>query len=183
MLPVILIIGYTISVIDTKKTHDEWLMPWMWFANIFRTVSWLWSAIMVGRVIPKQKGTGGDSEFMEVTKAMMKPALEYAKEKMIEEGVVYPDAYLHRSFDCENFAQAQKHYVDLYISRSFGIKGKGIPSIIIGYDKDSGGGHAIMQMLIDGRNTYYECYPTSDKFFGYELSLKEKRSITIVVTG
>jgi hypothetical protein len=183
IIPIVLIIGYVFSIIKLKNENDMWLLPHHWFLNVVHAVGILWSVIF-GRLLPKgEGGTSGDSQFMELKDHMVKEALDYANERMTEEGIVYPDAYLSRSFDCENFAFTKKVFMDLYISRNYGIKGKGVPVRVIGYDKDSGVGHAIVSVDIEGVTKYTDVYPSSGKFYGYDLTVPEISSIRPIYNG
>jgi len=178
-----LLIGYIFSVVIQKNEYDRWFLPNQWFMNFIRGLTVACKSLF-GVLIPKKrKVSAGDSKFGNVSTIMADEAIAYAKVKMIEEGIIYPDAYIHRAFDCENFAQAMKHYVDVFLSRNYGVKGLGFPTTVVGYDKDKGGGHAVLQIRIDGIPKWYNPYPNYDTFNGIELSINEISSISSVING
>ena len=171
--PIILLIFYIISVIRVRREMDIWLMPWIW-------VNGIWGSLFYANGI-KKDGSQGDASFMTLNQNIVSEAVEYSKAMMIQEGVVYPEQYIPEAFDCENFAQAMKHYIDLYIAREYGQDGYGIPTSVVGYLMDKGGGHAVVQILVDGKAQWWQPYPHIMKEM--KLSLREIGSLTPITSG
>lgn len=172
-IAILFIVFYAIGVVRIKHETGLWLMPWVWSQGIFLSLFGVFPRMRVGH--------SGDSEFMDLTLEMATEAHAYACEMMIQEGVVYPEAYVKRQFDCENFAQAMKHYFDIYISREYHREDKGVPTRIMGYRMDDGRGHAIMVAQVDGKSVYYNSYPKKGEIL--TLSLKEISTLEPVING
>ena len=167
------LIFYTIAVIQTKRSLDRWLLLWQWLDGIWKSLF----AILPGL----GERNSGDGVFMELSKEQVKEGLSRACYLMEIDGITYPEAYIKRAYDCENFAQAMKHHFDRYIATYHGIERRGIPTSVVGYTMEDGRGHAVLQITVEGQHKWYQPYPKH--FKEMELSLNEIKSLHPVTIG
>jgi len=182
----ILLIFYGIALFQLKRSYGVWLMPWTWINGIFKSFFGVVSS-------QKSAGSKGDNKWQKINSSKAEEVLDLARLAMINRGIIYvpkaeqtdinPGAYIPRSFDCENFGTAMKDEFDFAWSKKYGISGLGIPSIVMGYDRDKGGGHAVLQIKIDNTLTWWQVYPQAKYFKQMQLSLNEIRTLTPVTTG
>ena len=147
----------------------EYCMNWVWY------LGWSWK-VLRGRIIPKLLMFPADSKFATITQEQFKICMNEARDKMLIANITYPEHYLSKSFDCENFACAMKHYFDVAYFSRYGQEGLGTPTLLYPYYKDGNpeNGHCVLRVCIDGKMKWCEPYAEAKFFRVWELSAKEQ---------
>jgi hypothetical protein len=142
--------------------------------DIFKSISQLFWAVFFARRFPSLTWNTADSKFCTITAAQFDSVMLDARNEMIDDGIIYPNAYIKRAFDCENFAVAMKDRFDFLYADRYGKEGLGVPTRLYPYTKDNGGGHVCFAVRIEGTERYFEVYPQDEYFKELHLSDREK---------
>ena len=111
-----------------------------------------------------------DSEYADIDIHTMILLKKRAAVRMIDDGWT-SDNYVLHEMDCEDFALRLKTEMTKIASEMGILKGKALAAGLFGYQKDLGGGHAVVFVICDGRLFFFEPYPNQN--FPIKLSKSE----------
>jgi hypothetical protein len=144
--------------------------------DVFKSFNQVFWAIFTAKPFPKFTWNTADSKFCTITAAQFDSVMLDARNEMVDDGILYPNTYIKRAFDCENFAMAMKSRFDFLFADRYGKEGLGIPTRLFPYTKDSGGGHVCFAANIEGKERHFEVYPQDQYFKELHLSEREKKT-------
>ena len=134
--------------------------------------------------------TPSDAKFATITRLQFETIYGIVRSRMKRENIIMDTTdkvdgqygfYLHRCFDCGNFATTMKAYFDMAYREKYGVAHLGIPTMLYPYDMDKGGGHVLFGCDVEGELELYSPYP--HQVLPIQLSEKELRSYKPISKG
>jgi hypothetical protein len=154
-----------------------------YYKNFFAGLCSFFDGLTGTKVLRARKGSRtGDSVFAKLTEAQLQSGLASAYKAMTELGITYEDAYIKRSFDCENFAETAKCFFDLHVSNMVKV-GEGIPSEVVSYTDTKRGGHGVWFVIVNDKHRYFDGYPINGTFKELDMDTNELLSMSPVSMG
>ena len=148
-------------------TVGEYCMNWVWYGG------WFWK-VLRGIPVPKLLTFPADFKFSTITHEQFKRCMNAARDKMLIEHIIYPDAYIPDAFDCANFSICMKDYFDQSYAELFGKDGFGIPTRVYPYSKDTGEGHCVVEVMVEGKPIWCGPYPQAKFYKQQQLTMRER---------